>query len=73
MDIVIRKGNIGDIPAVMGLIKELALFEKAPGEVTNNEQDMETGDYVTGIIYDSNGVDFNKTSRLKDERPTRIQ
>ena len=37
------------------------------------EQDMETGEYVTGIIYDSNGVDFNKTSRLKNERPTRIQ
>ncbi len=37
MDTIIREGNPSDIPAVLKLIKELALFEKAPGEVTNTE------------------------------------
>ncbi len=36
----IRKGTEVDIPAVYQLIKELALFEKAPDEVTNTEAEM---------------------------------
>ncbi|HEX5002231.1 MAG TPA: GNAT family N-acetyltransferase [Bacteroidia bacterium] len=40
MDTLIRKGRKGDIPDVLQLIRELALFEKAPGEVTNTEADM---------------------------------
>lgn len=39
--IVIRKGAKADIPAVLNLIKELALYEKAPEEVTNTIADME--------------------------------
>lgn len=39
--IVIRKGIKSDIPAVLSLIKELALYEKAPEEVTNTIEDME--------------------------------
>jgi GNAT superfamily N-acetyltransferase len=38
--VTIRKGVEADIPAVYQLIKELALFEKAPDEVTNTEADM---------------------------------
>ena len=41
MEIIIRKGEKKDIPAVLALIRELALFEKAPLEVTNTESDME--------------------------------
>lgn len=41
MEILIRKGEKKDIPAVLALIKELALFEKAPDEVTNTEGAME--------------------------------
>lgn len=39
-DVNIRKGVPTDIPQVLGLIKELALYEKAPLEVTNTEEDM---------------------------------
>lgn len=38
--VTIRKGEPRDIPAVLGLIRELALYEKAPQEVTNTEEDM---------------------------------
>ncbi|GAB4208667.1 MAG: GNAT family N-acetyltransferase [Bacteroidia bacterium] len=31
--IVIRKGNVNDIPAALELVKELAIYEKAPNEV----------------------------------------
>ena len=41
MKYIIRKGKKEDIPAVLSLIRELAEFEKAPGEVTNTEADME--------------------------------
>ena len=34
MEIKIRKGTENDIPAVLDLIKELAVYEKAPHEVT---------------------------------------
>ena len=40
MTITIRKGLPGDVPQVLSLIRELALYEKAPHEVTNNEADM---------------------------------
>jgi GNAT superfamily N-acetyltransferase len=36
----IRRGVEADIPAVYQLIKELALYEKAPDEVTNTIDDM---------------------------------
>ena len=37
----IRNYNTNDIPAIIGLIKELALFEKAPEKVTNSIERME--------------------------------
>ena len=40
MNIVVRKGTKDDMPAVHALICELALFEKAPHEVTNTIEDM---------------------------------
>ncbi len=40
MKVIVRKGEKDDIPAVLALIKKLALFEKAPHEVTNTEADM---------------------------------
>ncbi len=36
----IRKGRTGDLPRVLQLVKELAAYERAPGEVTNTLQDM---------------------------------
>ena len=40
MNILIRKGEKQDLSQVLALIKELALFERAPHEVTNTLQDM---------------------------------
>jgi GNAT superfamily N-acetyltransferase len=40
MQISIRKGTKEDMPAVHALISELALYEKAPQEVTNTVADM---------------------------------
>ncbi|MFN5325191.1 MAG: GNAT family N-acetyltransferase [Bacteroidota bacterium] len=40
MECVIRKGLPDDVPAVLNLIRELALYEKAPLEVTNTAEDM---------------------------------
>jgi len=37
----IRKGVLEDMPQVLDLIKELALFEKAPEEVTNTVEAMQ--------------------------------
>ena len=40
MEIKVRKATESDMPAVLGLIKELATYEKAPQEVTNTVADM---------------------------------
>ena len=40
MQITIRKSTKEDMPAVHGLISELALYEKAPHEVTNTVEEM---------------------------------
>ncbi len=40
MIINIRKATEADFPAILGLIKELALFEKAPEKVTNSVEQM---------------------------------
>jgi GNAT superfamily N-acetyltransferase len=41
MEVIIRKGKKEDLPFVLGLIHELAEFEKAPDAVTNSVSDME--------------------------------
>ena len=38
---IIRKGTEQDFPQILALIKELALFEKAPEEVTNTVEKMQ--------------------------------
>lgn len=40
MTISIRRGTAADVPAMMELVRELALYEKAPNEVTNTEERM---------------------------------
>lgn len=53
----IRTANNKDFPAILGMIKELALFEKAPEKVTNTvEQMMEEQDYFQCLVAeDENG------------------
>lgn len=40
MSVVIRTGNENDIPAALDLVKELAVFEKAPTEVEVTVREM---------------------------------
>lgn len=40
MEIVVRESQAGDVKDILNLVKELALFEKAPDEVINTEENM---------------------------------
>ncbi len=40
MNLTIRRGTAEDVPAMMALVRELALYEKAPEEVSNTEERM---------------------------------
>jgi GNAT superfamily N-acetyltransferase len=50
-DITIRKGIKADLPRVLELIKELALYEKAPHEVINTVELMEEDGFGPNPIY----------------------
>jgi GNAT superfamily N-acetyltransferase len=47
----IRNGKKSDLPRVLELVKELALFEKAPHEVTNTLELMEHDGFGPNPIY----------------------
>ena len=47
----IREGKKYDLPQVLELIKELALYEKAPHEVTNTVARMEQDGFGANPIY----------------------
>jgi GNAT superfamily N-acetyltransferase len=49
--ITIRKGTKNDLPRALELIKELALYEKAPHEVTNTVDQMEQDGFGTNPIF----------------------
>lgn len=51
MEFNIRKGEKRDVPQVLGLIKELALYEKAPQEVTNTKEAMLIDGFGENPIY----------------------
>ena len=48
---MIRKANASDIPSMMKLIIELAVYERAPGEVTNTEQMMLSDGFGDNPLY----------------------
>tara|TARA_B100001093_G_scaffold366554_1_gene351338 strand:- start:81 stop:521 length:441 start_codon:yes stop_codon:yes gene_type:complete len=48
---VIRKANASDIPSMMKLIIELAVYERAPGEVTNTEKMMLSDGFGDNPLY----------------------
>tara|TARA_B100001059_G_scaffold68578_1_gene65447 strand:- start:26771 stop:27211 length:441 start_codon:yes stop_codon:yes gene_type:complete len=48
---VIRKANATDIPSMMKLIVELAIYERAPNEVTNTEQMMLKDGFGDNPLY----------------------
>lgn len=49
--VIIRKGLKTDLQAVLGLIRELAVFEKAPNEVTVTLQSMEQDGFGPDAVY----------------------
>ena len=51
MNTIIRKGEEKDIPAVLELVRELALFEKAPQEVTNTEAAMKEDGFSQHPVF----------------------
>ena len=48
---MLRKANASDIPSMMKLIVELAVYERAPGEVTNTEQMMLSDGFGDNPLY----------------------
>lgn len=48
---MIRKGEIQDLPRVLELIEELALYEKAPHEVVNTVERMEKDGFGDNPIF----------------------
>lgn len=48
---LIRKGTESDVPSVLGLIKELALYEKAPQEVTVTLEELVSDGFGANAIY----------------------
>ena len=51
MEIKIRKGYKEDLPAVLGLIRELATFERAPNDVVVTLEDMEEDGFGDRPIF----------------------
>ncbi len=51
MDCIIRRGKKEDIPGVLKLVQELAVFEKAPDEVTNTIASMEEDGFGKKPIF----------------------
>lgn len=49
--IIIRPGQKEDLPRVLELVKELALFERAPHEVTNTLEKMEEDGFGPHPVY----------------------
>ncbi|WP_439880642.1 GNAT family N-acetyltransferase [Pontibacter sp. MBLB2868] len=49
--IQIRKGIIDDLPQVLGLIQELAVYERAPEEVTNTLEEMQRDGFGENPIF----------------------
>lgn len=47
----IRKGQVEDLPSVLELIKELALFEKAPEKVSNTLEALEIDGFGENSIF----------------------
>jgi len=51
MNISIRKATKNDLPQVLNLVKELALYEKAPEEVTITLQNLEEDGFGNQPLY----------------------
>ncbi|QNF32436.1 GNAT family N-acetyltransferase [Adhaeribacter swui] len=52
MNIAIRRGNLNDLPQVYALIQELAVYEKAPEEVTNTLSAMQEDGFGPNPVFE---------------------
>lgn len=52
IDIKIRKGTEADLPQVLGLVKELATYEKAPDEVEVTVEEMQNWGFGNDKIFE---------------------
>ena len=52
MNITVRKGTKADLPQVHALIMELAIYERAPDEVTNTLADMQADGFGEKPVYE---------------------
>ena len=55
---IIRKANRSDVAAIFGLIEELALYEKAPDQVTNSIENL-TIDLFDKCLCEAIVAEFN--------------
>ena len=60
MDFTIRKGIKNDLPQVMELIKELAVYEKAPNEVVVTVEQMEQDGFGKNPVFNYFVAENNK-------------
>ena len=58
---LIRKGTKQDLPSVLNLINELALFEKAPEQVINTVNDMEKDGFGKNPVFNFYVAELNNT------------
>jgi GNAT superfamily N-acetyltransferase len=58
-NIIIRKGKKEDLQEVLDLVRELALFEKAPEQVTNTVRDMEIDGFGKDPVFDFYVAELN--------------
>ena len=60
----VRKGKIEDLPRVLELIKELAIYEKAPEQVTNTVEMMEKDGFGPNPVFGLFVCEKNETSEI---------
>ena len=61
MNITIRKGLETDLPQALGLVKELAAYEKAPDEVTVTIEEMKRDGFAENPIFHFFVAEMEKT------------
>ncbi|AEL25400.1 GNAT family N-acetyltransferase [Cyclobacterium marinum] len=60
----VREGKKEDLPAILELIKELALYEKAPEEVTNTLEMMEKDGFGPQPVFGFYVLEKEDTQRI---------
>lgn len=60
----IREGKIEDLPRVLELVKELALYEKAPEQVTNTLEMMQNDGFGPNPIFGLFVAEKNSTGEI---------